>query len=251
MRFSIYRPDTQEKVPVLYWLSGLTCTEENFTQKSGVQRYLSEHKIACVAMDTSPRNLGIAGETENYKLGAGAGFYVNAVQEPWAKHYKMYDYVAYELNELIAKEFSVDTKRQGIFGHSMGGHGALVLGLRNQDRFRSISAFAPICSSMNSPLGNIAFPAYLGDDKNTWKDYDACQLISKTKTNVPLLVDQGDLDEFYISKSLRPDLLLEACRSRDFPLTYNLRLGYDHSYYFVASFIESHIEFHAKHLTSK
>lgn len=249
MRFSVYRPDTEKKVPVLYWLSGLTCTEENFTQKSGVQRYLSEHQMFCVCMDTSPRNLNIPGETTNFNLGAGAGFYVNATQEPWARNYKMYDYVASELPELIADNFHVDTRRQGIFGHSMGGHGALIIGLRNPDCFRSISAFAPICSSMNSPLGQLALPAYLGNDKDVWMNYDACEVLLRTTRNTPLLVDQGNLDEFYISKSLRPDLLQEACLKRDYPLQYNLREGYDHSYYFVASFMETHILFHKKNLS--
>jgi S-formylglutathione hydrolase len=250
MRFSIYKPDTEEKVPVLYWLSGLTCNEENFMQKSGVQRYLSKHKIFCVAMDTSPRNLGIPRETESFDLGAGAGFYVNATQEPWAKNYRMYDYVAHELNELIPNTFNIDAQRQGIFGHSMGGHGAMLIGLRNIDRFRSISAFAPACSSMNSNLGKKALPAYLGPDQSTWEQYDACELLKKSEKVIPLLVDQGEEDEFYLSKSLRPDLLLEACRIRDFPVQLNMRPGFDHSYYFVATFIESHISFHARFLNA-
>ncbi len=250
MRFSIYKPDTEEKVPVLYWLSGLTCTEENFMQKSGVQRFLSKHKMFCVAMDTSPRNLNIPGEKERYDLGEGAGFYVNATQAPWDKNYRMYDYVAYELNELIASHFSVDVERQSIFGHSMGGHGAMVIGLRNPNRFRCISAFAPICSSMNSALGQIALPAYLGNDTKVWKDYDACELISRTEHILPLLVDQGMEDEFYKARSLRPDLLQEACKNREFPLQLNMHPAFDHSYYFVASFIESHIAFHARFLKS-
>lgn len=248
MRFSVYRPDTEEKVPVLYWLSGLTCTEENFMQKSGVQRFLSKHKIFCVAMDTSPRNLNIPGETESFDLGAGAGFYVNATQEPWAKNYRMYDYVTYELPELIAMHFSVDPERQGIFGHSMGGHGALVIGLRNPDRFRSISAFAPISSSINSALGKRALPAYLANDKELWKTYDACECIANAERIIPLLVDQGEEDEYYLSKSLRPDLLQEACRKKDYPVQLNMHPGFDHSYYFVATFIESHIAFHARFL---
>jgi S-formylglutathione hydrolase len=248
MRFSVYRPDTDEKVPVLYWLSGLTCTEENFMQKSGVQRFLSKHKIFCVAMDTSPRNLNLPGEKESFDLGEGAGFYVNATQEPWAKHYRMFDYVSKELNELISSKFNVDSERQGIFGHSMGGHGALVVGLRNPERFRSISAFAPISSSMNSPLGKRALTAYLGKDQEAWKAYDACELIAEAEKTLPILVDQGEDDEFYIAKSMRPDLLQEACAKRDYPLQLNMHPGFDHSYYFVASFIESHIAFHARFL---
>lgn len=215
--------------------------------KSGVQRFLSKHKIFCVAMDTSPRNLNIPKETESFDLGAGAGFYVNATQEPWSKNYRMYDYVAHELPEFLPKHFNVDSKRQSIFGHSMGGHGALVVGLRNMENYRSISAFAPISSSMSSALGMKALPAYLGANQEEWKQYDACELIKKSERNIPLLVDQGSEDEF-LKTSMRTDLLVEACRKRDFPMQFNMREGYDHSYYFVATFIENHIQFHSHYL---
>ncbi|MBP6218879.1 MAG: S-formylglutathione hydrolase [Oligoflexales bacterium] len=247
MRFSVYRPEGTGPFPVLYWLSGLSCTEENFMQKSGVQRYLSQHKILCVAMDTSPRSLGLASETARWDLGAGAGFYVNASQEPWAKNYRMYDYVSSELYELIPREFPADKNRQSIFGHSMGGHGALVIGLRNPSKFRSMSAFAPICAPMQCPWGQGAFNAYLGQDTKAWSDYDASQLIQKADRPIPLLVDQGSEDEF-LEAQLKPELLTSACLKKDYPIDFTSHPGYDHSYYFVASFMEKHIAFHRKFL---
>lgn len=248
MRFSVYRPNGAGNFPILYWLSGLTCTEENFMQKSGVQRYLSQHKIFCVAMDTSPRGLNIPGETTSWDLGVGAGFYVNATQEPWAKNYRMYDYVNLELNELMSREFPVDSKRQGIFGHSMGGHGALVLGLRNPEKYRSISAFSPICAPMQCPWGQKAFLAYLGPKQENWAKYDASQLIEDPKAKrIPILIDQGGDDEF-LQSQLHPDLLLQACLKNDYPIDLRTHVGYDHSYYFIATFIENHIKFHAETL---
>ncbi len=244
MRFSVYRPNGSGKFPILYWPSGLTCTEENFMQKSGVQRYLSQHKIFCVAMDTSPRGMNIQGETESWDLGAGAGFYVNANQEPWSKNYQMYDYVNFELNKLMTNEFPIDPKRQGLFGHSMGGHGSLVLGLRNPDKYRSISAFAPICAPMQCPWGQKAFLNYLGSNKQTWSNYDASQLIESAK-HMPILIDQGGDDEFWKSQ-LHPELLLEACLKNNYPISLRTHPGYDHSYYFIATFIEDHIKFHAE-----
>ncbi len=249
MRFSIFRPDGDAKVPVLFWLSGLTCTEENFTQKSGIQRYLSQYKMACVAMDTSPRGLGFAQETENWTLGAGASYYVNATQEPWAKNYQMYDYVAYELPQLIAKEFNTDQSRQGIFGHSMGGHGALVIGLREPKTFSSISALAPVCAASQSPRGQKAFAAYLGENRELWKTYDASELIRQAKVQRPILVDQGAEDEFFKEGFLMPERLKEAAQQGGYPLELRMHNAYDHSYYFVASFIEDHVKFHSRVLS--
>ena len=248
MRFSLYRPPGSEKHPVLYWLSGLTCTEENFTQKSGIQRYLAKYKIACVAMDTTPRNLNLPNETATWELGAGAGYYVNATQEPWAKHYRMYDYVAHELPELISSEFNIDGSRQGIFGHSMGGHGALMIGLRNPENYRSISAFAPICAASQSPRSQRAFQAYLGADTRTWQEYDTCALLAQVQTRLPILIDQGEDDEFK-DAFLQPGLLKAAAFKNDYPIEFRFHPGYDHSYYFVASFIENHIAFHARFLS--
>lgn len=217
-------------------------------QKSGVQRFLSKHKFFCVAMDTSPRDLKLPRDKERMDLGEGAGFYVNATQEPWSKHYKLYDYVAHELPELLPQHFPIDGERQSIFGHSMGGHGALVIGLRNRERFRSISALAPIGSSMNSRLGKIALPTYLGEDRETWKAYDASEILSKMTKSVPILIDQGLKDEFFIENSLGAEYLEAASKKSGIPIQLNMRKDYDHSYFFVATFIEDHISFHAKYL---
>ena len=245
MRFSVYLPPQAEggRVPVVYWLSGLTCTEENFTTKAGAQRYAAEAGIAVVAPDTSPRGDDVA-DDEAYDFGQGAGFYVNATEEPWRAHYRMYDYVVEELPGLIAAGFPVDTERAGVMGHSMGGHGALVCGLRNPDRFRSISAFAPICAPMRCPWGEKALAGYLGPDRETWKEYDATELVRRHKDGRPILVDQGVADGF-LAQQLKPDLLEEACRETGRALILNRRTGYDHSYYFIASFIGNHIRHHA------
>ena len=244
MQFAVYLPPQAQHgpVPVLYWLSGLTCTEQNFINKAGAQRYAAEHGIAIVAPDTSPRGDGVA-DAEGYDLGQGAGFYVNATQAPWAAHYRMYDYVADELPALIEANFPV-TDARAISGHSMGGHGALVLALRNPGRYRSVSAFAPIAAPSQAPWGERAFAAYLGDDRETWKAYDASALIAGASERLPLLIDQGSADEF-LAAQLRPELLQEACDAHAHPLTLRMQAGYDHSYYFIASFIGEHIAHHA------
>jgi S-formylglutathione hydrolase len=248
MRFAIYLPpqaSNGEKVPVLYWLSGLTCSDENFMQKSAVQRIAAELGIAIVAPDTSPRGDEVA-DDEGYDLGKGAGFYVNATQAPWNRHYRMYDYVVNELPELIETMFPVSAKRS-IAGHSMGGHGALVIALRNSDAYQSVSAFSPISNPINSPWGKKAFTAYLGRDTTTWAQYDASLLMRQASNFVPALVDQGDADDFLVEQ-LKPEVLKAAAQVNGYPLELNYREGYDHSYYFISSFIESHLRFHAKYL---
>lgn len=248
MRFAIYLPPQAfagDKVPVLYWLSGLTCTDENFMQKAGAHRAAAELGIAIVAPDTSPRGEAVADDPV-YDLGTGAGFYVNATQAPWSRHYQMYDYVCLELPKLIEEMFPVSGKR-AISGHSMGGHGALVLGLRNPEVYTSVSAFAPISNPMSCPWGVKALETYLGPDRATWAQYDASRLMRDADVHIPALVDQGDADQF-LSEQLMPEALLAAAREKNYPLTLNMREGYDHSYYFIASFIEDHLRFHAAHL---
>ena len=230
-------------VPVLYWLSGLTCTHENFVTKAGAQRYAAEHGIAIVAPDTSPRGAGVEGEDDNWDLGTGAGFYVDATVDKWSSHYNMYSYITSELPALINKEFPVDPSRCGIFGHSMGGHGALVCGLRNPDMYKSISAFAPIVSPSRCPWGENALGSYLGEDRESWRAYDSYELLIDADESRPLLVDQGDADEFL--DQLQPELLQEACDKSGTALTLNMQPGYDHSYYFIASFIGEHLAHHA------
>lgn len=247
MRFSVYRPPQADRgsVPVLYWLSGLTCTEENFMAKAGAQRHAAEHGILLVAPDTSPRDLGLPGESASYDFGAGASFYVNATESPWSKHYRMYDYVVEELPALIAAHFPARVNRSGIAGHSMGGHGALVCALRNPQRYCSVSAFAPIAAPSLCPWGRQAFTGYLGSDEAAWRDYDAHELIRHAERRLPMLIDQGMEDEFLHANQLLPEKLVEAARAADYPLIFNRREGYDHSYYFVASFIDEHLAHHA------
>mgnify|MGYP003629799730 CR=1 FL=1 len=250
MRFAIYLPPQTangQKVPVLYWLSGLTCTDENFIQKAGAQRIAAELGVAIIAPDTSPRGSDVA-DDEAYDLGQGAGFYVNATQAPWNRHYQMYDYVLRELPELVEATFPVSDKRS-IFGHSMGGHGALVLALRNPDRFQSVSAFSPISNPVNAPWGQKAFSAYLGKSPSSWAQYDASLLMRKATGAVPALVDQGEADQF-LEEQLQPETLEAAAKASGYPLQLNRREGYDHSYYFIASFVEEHVRFHAKHLSA-
>ncbi|QIL19686.1 S-formylglutathione hydrolase [Thermomonas sp. HDW16] len=245
MRFAIYLPPqaAHGPVPVLYWLSGLTCTEQNFITKAGAQRYAAEHGIAIVAPDTSPRGDNVA-DADGYDLGKGAGFYVNATQAPWAAHYRMYDYVVDELPALIEANFPV-TDARAISGHSMGGHGALVIALRNPRRYRSVSAFSPIVAPSTVPWGEKAFTAYLGDDREAWRQYDATALVSGgLAERLPLLIEQGDADEF-LDGQLRPWLLQGAAEASGHPLTLRMQPGYDHSYYFIASFIGEHIAHHA------
>jgi len=246
MTLAIYLPPqaAQGKVPVLYWLSGLTCTDENFMQKAGAQRFAAELGMALVAPDTSPRGTDLPGEHDSYDLGSGAGFYVNATQKPWAGHYRMYDYVTGELPELVDSNFPVTDKR-GIFGHSMGGHGALVCYFRNPGLYGSVSAFSPICHPSNCSWGRKALTAYLGDDREDWLQYDATHLIGEAQEKLPLLIDQGSEDEF-LSDQLKPGALEQAAVAAHYPLELRYQEGYDHSYYFIASFIEDHLRHHAR-----
>ncbi len=246
MSVAVYLPPQAEsgaKLPVLYWLSGLTCTEQNFITKAGAQRYAAEHGLILVMPDTSPRGDDVP-DAEGYDLGKGAGFYVNATQQPWAPHYRMYDYVVDELPALVQAHFPASDAR-AISGHSMGGHGALVIALRNPGRYRSVSAFSPIVAPSQVPWGEKAFAAYLGQDRDAWRQYDATALVAGAKERLPLLVEQGGADEF-LDNQLRPQLLQEACAAVGHPLQLQLRSGYDHSYYFIASFIGEHIAHHAR-----
>ncbi len=247
MNFAIYLPPQagDGPVPVLYWLSGLTCSEQNFITKAGAQRYAAEHGVAIVAPDTSPRGDDVA-DGEGYDLGKGAGFYVNATQAPWAAHYRMYDYVVDELPALVEANFPV-TSARAISGHSMGGHGALVVALRNPGRYRSVSAFSPIVAPSLVPWGEKAFTAYLGDDRAAWAGYDATELVKSSSEKLPILVDQGEADEF-LDGQLKPWLLKEAADAAGHPVYLRMQPGYDHSYYFIASFIGDHIAHHAKAL---
>lgn len=241
-----FPPQAQQRAcPVLYWLSGLSCTEQNFITKAGAQRYAAQHGVIVVAPDTSPRGDDVA-DADGYDLGKGAGFYVNATQAPWSTHYRMQDYVARELPEWIEANFNV-TNARAISGHSMGGHGALITALRNPGRYRSISAMAPIVAPSQVPWGEKAFNAYLGADHEVWKEWDACELIAGAKEKLPLLIDQGGADEF-LSTQLQPERLLGACTTAGYAVEYNLHPGYDHSYYFIATFIGAHFDFHARHL---
>jgi S-formylglutathione hydrolase len=253
MRFSVFLPPQAEteKVPVLYWLSGLTCTDENFVQKAGAQRYAAEAGIAIVCPDTSPRGDDVADDPEGaYDFGLGAGFYVNATQAPWDKHYQMYNYVTQELPALINQQLPVDPQRQSISGHSMGGHGALSIALKNPHNYRSVSAFSPIVSPIHCPWGQKALSNYLGNNENAWFEYDTCELIKTATSHIPMLIDQGGADQF-LEEQLQPERLLQASRQADYKIELNMREGYDHSYFFIASYIESHIKFHAQHLLGK
>lgn len=252
MTFSIYLPKESEQsaVPLLYWLSGLTCTDENFVTKAGAQQYASEHGIAIVAPDTSPRGEGVADDPEGaYDFGLGAGFYVNATEAPFASHYKMYDYITKELPALINANFNVDPSRTGIFGHSMGGHGALTIALNNPGVYKSVSAFAPISSPMNCPWGEKALSGYLGSDRETWKRHDAAHMITVATEHLPMLIDQGTGDNF-LEEQLKPELLEAAATAANYPITLRRQPGYDHSYFFMASFMGDHIAHHAKALKS-
>ncbi|QTN46285.1 S-formylglutathione hydrolase [Ectopseudomonas mendocina] len=247
MVFAVYLPPQAEqgaKLPVLYWLSGLTCTDENFMQKAGAQRMAAELGLIIVAPDTSPRGQGVADDAHGaYDFGFGAGFYVNATQEPFARHYRMYDYVVQELPALIESNFPVSGKR-GIAGHSMGGHGALICALKNPGRYQSVSAFSPISNPMNCPWGEKAFSLYLGDERSRWREWDASVLIAEADEKLPILVDQGDRDDF-LEGQLKPQALQAAAKAAGHPLTLRMQPGYDHSYYFIASFIDDHLRHHA------
>lgn len=246
MKFNIYLPCSKEKLPALYFLSGLTCTEDNFIHKSGALQYASEYKLILIAPDTSPRNCGIAGEDASWDFGTGAGFYVDATQKPWSNHYRMYSYITEELPRIINENFAVQGK-VGVFGHSMGGHGALTVFLKNPTKYTSVSAFAPICHPIGCPWGIKAFTGYLGEDETTWKEYDACELLKKYEGDVEILVDQGMADNFL--SQLMPDSLMAACKEKkNVKLVYRAHEEYDHSYYFISTFIKDHIKWHANKL---
>ena len=252
MRFGVFIPPQAEAgaVPVLFWLSGLTCTEENFVVKAGAQRIAAELGLALVVPDTSPRGLKIPGEDESYDFGSGAGFYVDATEAPWSRGYRMHSYITQELFTLVAATFPVDAARVGIFGHSMGGHGALTLALKNPDRYKSVSAFAPICSPLRCPWGEKAFSGYLGADRAPWREYDATALIEDRGWAGPaILVDQGTGDQF-LDSQLKPELLAKACGEAGVALDLRMQQGYDHSYFFIATFIEDHLRFHALNLSA-
>lgn len=246
MKFSIYLPPqaNDRSLPVLYFLAGLTCTEENFMVKAGAQRFAAKHGLILVAPDTSPRNTGIPSEDDDWDFGTGAGFYVDATQAPWNQHYRMYSYIVDELPGLIGENFPVNGK-QGIFGHSMGGHGALICALKNPDRYQSVSAFAPICAPMQCAWGEKAFSNYLGQDRSIWRSYDATELVQVSQFPRSILIDQGTSDKF-LADQLLPEQFQKACETVGQSLTLRFQEGYDHSYYFIASFIEDHIRFHAE-----
>ncbi|KOC21013.1 S-formylglutathione hydrolase [Comamonas testosteroni] len=254
MKFSVYLPPKAvmgEKVPALLYLAGLTCTEETFMIKAGAQRLASELNIALICPDTSPRGAGLAGEADSWDFGVGAGFYLDATTRPWALHWRMESYILNDLLPLIGSKLPVDLQRLGIFGHSMGGHGALTLALRHPGRFKSVSAFAPIANPINCPWGHKAFGGYLGDDKAEWARHDASELMS-AQASAPfpagILIDQGLADKFLIEKQLLPEAFEAACAQAAQPLTLRRHAGYDHGYYFIQSFVDDHLRHHAQQL---
>ena len=248
MTFGIFLPPQAEEqaVPALWWLSGLTCTDENFMQKAGAQKLAAELGLAIICPDTSPRGTDLPGEHEHWDFGSGAGFYVNATEAPWRGHYQMYDYVTRELPDLVEAQLPVSDQR-AVSGHSMGGHGALLCALRDPERYQSVSAFAPICHPSECQWGIKAFSHYLGEDRNDWAAWDATQLVTQVTTQLPILIDQGAEDEF-LGDQLKPGSLEQACICTHHPLEIHLREGYDHSYFFVASFIDDHLRHHARAL---
>lgn len=249
MRFSVYLPPGAEgkRLPVLFYLAGLTCTEETFMIKAGAQRVAAQEGLILVTPDTSPRGAGAPGETDSWDFGAGAGFYVDATQAPWSQHYRMYSHVL-ELRELVLAQLPADPARVGIFGHSMGGHGALMMALRNPTLFRSVSAFAPIAAPMRCPWGQKAFGGYLGRDQESWRQYDASELMAAMDT-APfpggILIDQGLADKF-LAEQLYPEAFEDACARAGQPLTLRRHAGYDHGYYFISTFVEDHVRFHRR-----
>ncbi len=248
MRFAVFTPPQAgtAKSPAVWFLSGLTCTEENFTVKAGAQRKAAELGLTLIAPDTSPRGAGISGEDDDYDLGTGAGFYVDATQSPWNSHYRMYSYVTQELPELIFNRFSADKHRQGIMGHSMGGHGALTIALKNPDVYHSVSAFSPICAPSHCPWGEKALGAYIGESKTNWAQWDANELVlSGRKTHGEILIDQGQADNF-LAEQLHPELFQESCQKIGQPLSLRFHAAYDHSYFFIASLIDDHLMHHAR-----
>ncbi len=252
MNFGVYLPPQAEEsaCPILYWLSGLTCSEQNFITKAGAQQYAAKYGLIIIAPDTSPRGCNLPHEEDDWDLGTGAGFYLNATQSPWSKHYQMYDYIISELPSLIESNFPIKKDTQSIFGHSMGGHGALVIGLRNSEKFASISAFSPVVAPSQVPWGKKAFQAYLGDNKQDWLAYDATYLVQNITDNLPILIDIGEADPF-LDEQLKPELFVEACATKNYPLTLRKHPHYDHSYYFISSFIGEHFAFHAEALKNK
>ena len=246
MRFAVFTPEGEGPFPVVWFLAGLTCTEDNFTVKAGAQRAAARLGLMLIAPDTSPRGEGVADDPA-YDLGQGAGFYVDATAAPWAPHFRMRSYIERELPALIEAHFPADPSRQGIMGHSMGGHGALTIALRNPGRFRAVSAFAPIVSPLNCPWGDKALTAYLGPDRAAWRQYDACALIDDGARVADLLVDQGLADAF-LESQLKPELLEAACARAGIPLTLRRQAGYDHSYWFIQSVIDDHLAWHAARL---
>jgi S-formylglutathione hydrolase len=252
MKFAVFLPPAAEKgpVPVVWFLAGLTCTAETFTIKAGAQRLAAELGLALVMPDTSPRDTGMAGATGDWEFGEGAGFYVDATEAPYAARFRMYSYVVDELPRVVAERFPLDMNRQGIFGHSMGGHGALTIALRNPGRFRSVSAFAPIVAPSSVPWGQKALPRYLGDDKKTWRRYDATALVEDgARFNGKLLVDQGEADNFLVNQ-LQPQRFEAACEEAGQALELRMHAGYDHSYYFIQTFIADHLRHHAAALAA-
>lgn len=252
MKFAVYIPPQAESgpVPVIYWLSGLTCTEQNFITKAGAQQYASKHGFLVVAPDTSPRDCKIPGEDDSWDFGTGAGFYVDATEEKWKTNYRMFSYVTKELPALVAANFKVESDKAGIMGHSMGGHGALICALKNPGQYKSVSAFAPICNPVNCPWGVKAFSGYLGEgNKDAWKEYDACELAKKYNgPPLEIMVDQGKADNFLTQGQLLPDNLVGACAEGGVPIIMRMQEGYDHSYYFMATFMADHFDHHAKFL---
>ena len=251
MNFAVYLPPQIESstVPILYYLSGLTCTEENFITKAGALQYAAELGIMLVAPDTSPRNTGIPGENDAWDLGSGAGFYVDATESPWQKHYQMYSYVTQELPNLIDRNFAVKLDKQSIFGHSMGGHGALICALKNPQQYLSVSAFAPIAAPMQCPWGDKSFTAYLGTQRQKWAEYDASQLVLQTQLSSTILIDQGTADQFYQEQQLLPENFQAACEKARQKINLRWHQGYDHSYFTISSFIKDHMQHHAAYLT--
>ncbi|KAJ8921062.1 hypothetical protein NQ315_015858 [Exocentrus adspersus] len=252
MKFGIYLPPQAEenKLPVIYWLSGLTCTEANFIEKAGAQRYAAEHGVIIVNPDTSPRDLNIPGDCDAYDFGVGAGFYLNATQEPWKKNYRMYNYVTIELPGIVNSNFGIAEGKQSIMGHSMGGHGALICALKNPGLYRSVSAFAPICNPSECPWGIKAFSGYLGQkETGFWSEWDATELVKRYNgPPIELLIDQGLEDNFLSQKQLLPENLIEACKAVGVPAILKKREGYNHSYFYIASFIGEHIKYHVEAL---
>lgn len=254
MNFSVYLPPQvllgkDIKAPVLYWLSGLTCTDENFVTKAGAQQYAAQLGMIIVTSDTSPRGDGVPDDPEQaYDFGLGAGFYVDATEQPWSENYQMYSYISEELYGIVNDNFSTDIAKVGISGHSMGGHGALTIALKNPQKYSSVSAFSPIVSPLNCPWGEKALSNYIGNDKEDWAQYDTCSLIRAAQQQLPILVDQGTADNF-LTEQLKTQLLLEACKEVNCPIDIRMQEGYDHSYFFIASFIEEHIQFHSRMLS--